>query len=111
MIKLPDGTLKLLVEGIRRSEIIAFREEAEHGYSNVKIRIIEDTMDQSPEMEALKREVASQFEEYVKINRKLPTEMSSIMTNIEDASRLADTIASHLTIKLSEGRCCSSCTK
>jgi ATP-dependent Lon protease len=102
MIKLPDSTLKLLVEGIRRAELCSLREETEQGYVTAQINIIEEQAEQGPDAEALKREVASLFEEYVKINRKLPAEMSSVMLNIEDAGRLADTIASHLTIKLSE---------
>lgn len=102
MIKLPDGTLKLLVEGIKRAKFTNFKFLAEKKHVQVEISVINEQPDENPETEALKRKVSALFDEYAKLNRKLPNEMSSIMTNVEDAGKLSDTIASHLTIKLSE---------
>ena len=102
MLKLPDGTVKVLVEGSRRIKVT--------NYTRTDIFLeaqIEDLLDatpdtQDPEMEALARAVASQFEQYVKLNKKIPPEVIVSINQIEGTSKLADTIAAHLTLKIEE---------
>jgi ATP-dependent Lon protease len=102
MIKLTDGTLKILIEGIKRAEFFDYRYLYEKGYVEVSINIIPVVKEENLEIEALRREVITLFDEYVKLNRKIPIEIISTVANIEDPDRLSDTIASHINIKLSE---------
>jgi len=100
MLKLPDGTVKVLVEGTQRADVSQIEDSL--GYFNCEatpqnIQIL----DQS-ETEALKRAIVAQFDQYVKLNKKIPQEVLSSLTGIDDASRLADTISAHLPIKLDQ---------
>lgn len=100
LLKLPDGTVKVLVEGVKRGEITRFIENKEYFLADVKL--IEDTDSSQREVEIYVRSLKSQFEQYVKLNRKIPAEIMASILAIEDAGRLGDTIAAHLTIKLEE---------
>ena len=100
LLKLPDGTVKVLVEGVKRGKITRFLENQD--YFLADIELIEDTHVDNREVEVFIRSLKSQFEQYVKLNRKIPTEIMASILAIEDGSRLGDTIAAHLTIKLDE---------
>ncbi|MBL0338718.1 MAG: endopeptidase La [Rhodospirillaceae bacterium] len=100
MLKLPDDTVKVLVEGRYRAKVASFV-ESEH-FLQAHANILEEKTERSVEIEALARSILSQFEQYTKLNKKLPPEVLVSINQIEDYNRLADTIASHLTIKLSE---------
>jgi len=100
LLKLPDGTVKVLVEGISRATITDFSENEEffEAYAN---ETKEDEIDNT-ELEALSRSVVSQFEHYIKLNRKIPPEALVSINQIDAHSKLADTVASHLALKISE---------
>ena len=100
MLKLPDGTVKVLVEGTQRADLSQVEDSL--GYFNCEAtpQAIE-SIDQS-ETEALKRAIVAQFDQYVKLNKKIPQEILASLTGIDDASRLADTICAHLPIKLDQ---------
>ena len=100
LLKLPDGTVKVLIEGVKRAKIVRFI--SSQAYFLADVGFIEDTNVQSREAEILTRSLKSQFEQYVKLNRKIPTEILASVLAIEDGARLADTIAAHLSIKLDE---------
>lgn len=100
MLKLPDDTVKVLVEGRYRAKVTSFV-ESEH-FLQAHAHILEEKTERSVEIEALVRSILTQFEQYTKLNKKLPAEVLVSINQIEDYNRLADTIASHLTIKLSE---------
>ena len=100
LLRLPDGTVKVLVEGKRRVKITNFIPDDK--FFMVEIEEIVEKNDDSIEIEALIRSVHATFETYVKLNRKMPPEMLMAVANIEDPGRLSDTVASHLILKLSE---------
>ncbi len=100
MLKLPDGTVKVLVEGVARARVEKF--VAGMDYLAAQAEIVENSEDDEIELEALSRSVVSEFENYVKLNKKISPEVVSAATQIEDYSKLADTIASHLAIKIAE---------
>jgi ATP-dependent Lon protease len=101
LLKLPDGTTKVLVEGGERVRVIAFSEEK--GYFEAQWEPIEDNATQSEkELEVTMRSLVSLFEQYVKLNRKIPPELLTTLAGIDDPSRLADTVAAHLNIRLHE---------
>ncbi|MDE1174137.1 MAG: endopeptidase La [Parvibaculaceae bacterium] len=100
LLKLPDGTVKVLVEGVRRAEINRFTENEE--FFEAFISPIDEDEGPVSELEALARTAVTQFESYVKLNKKVPPEVVGSVSQIEDPSKLADTIASHINIKLSE---------
>ena len=100
LLKLPDGTVKVLVEGGERVRINKFTEE--NDYIEATVTEIADTSPQNEELEALARAVMSQFEQYVKLNKKIPPEVIVSVNQISDSSKMADTIASHLTLKIEE---------
>ncbi|MBB5217221.1 endopeptidase La [Parapusillimonas granuli] len=100
MLKLPDGTVKVLVEGIQRARIQKVT-EAETHFMAVVVPVAPDE-GESAESEALRRAVVAQFEQYVKLNKKIPQEILTSLTGIDDAGRLADTIAAHLPLKLEQ---------
>ena len=98
MLKLPDGTVKVLVEGTQRATTVSISDNGEHFIAEVTpIPPIADT---KPEIEALRRAVTQQFDQYVKLNKKIPPEILTSIAGIDDAGRLADTIAAHLPLKL-----------
>ena len=100
LLKLPDGTVKVLIEGIKRARIKRFLSNKE--YFLADLEFIEDINIESREIEILIRSLKSQFEQYVKLNRKIPTEILASVLAIEDGARLADTIAAHLSLKLDQ---------
>jgi len=100
LLKLPDGTVKVLVEGNVRARINRFVKAED--FFEVEATAIEDEDEKTPEVEALARSVVSQFEQYVKLNKKVPPEVLVSVNQIEEASKLADTVSSHLSVKLSE---------
>ncbi|MBI5236399.1 MAG: endopeptidase La [Deltaproteobacteria bacterium] len=100
LLRLPDGTVKVLVEGKKRARIKEFVSEIE--CFMVDCEEVQDEPDESVETEALLRSVVKSFETYVKYNKRVPPEMILSVSSIEDPSRLADTIASHLTVKLDD---------
>ncbi len=99
MLKLPDGTVKVLVEGVQRARITNFTETEECFAAHAEL-IAESVSD--VEIQALMRTVFAQFDQYVKLNKKIPPEILTSLASIDEAGRLADTIAAHLTLKLEE---------
>ncbi|MEO1251709.1 MAG: endopeptidase La [Pseudomonadota bacterium] len=100
LLKLPDGTVKVLVEGESRAKISQFTRTDD--FFEAEAEIILETEDESAENEALARSVVSQFEAYVKLNKRVPPEVIVSVSQIDDFAKLADTVASHLNIKVSE---------
>jgi len=100
LLRLPDGTVKVLVEGKYRARVMSFAEEER--FFSVQIESIDENTATGPELEALVRSVNSTFEAYVRANKKIPPEMVMTVNSIEDPSRLADTVVSHLTVKLED---------
>ncbi|HLT76520.1 MAG TPA: LON peptidase substrate-binding domain-containing protein, partial [Ferrovibrio sp.] len=100
LLRLPDGTVKVLVEGSQRARIIKFTDNQD--FFQVEAEVIPDEAGEGREIEALSRSVINQFEQYVKLNRKIPPEVLVSLNQIDDASKLADTVASHLTIKITD---------
>ena len=100
LLKLPDGTVKVLVEGGSRANL----EDVRSGeYFSADIQMVKETsIDDSRELYGLKRTVISEFESYVKLNKKVPPEILSSLSSIEQPGRLADTIAAHMSLKLTE---------
>ena len=100
LLKLPDGTVKVLVEGSQRARIIRYIDNQEFFQAEAEL-IVEDDSD-GKDLEALGRSVIGQFEHYIKLNKKIPNEVLVSLNQIEDPSKLSDTIASHLALKISE---------
>ena len=100
LLKLPDGTVKVLVEGATRANILSYTDRED--YHEAMAEILDDDEGDPDEMEALARTVISQFEAYVKLNKKVPPEVLGSINQIDDYAKLADTVASHLAIKISE---------
>ena len=100
LLKLPDGTVKVLVEGGARARIVEYRDNP--AFFEARAEKMEEEEGDAGELEALSRSVANQFEQYVKLNKKVPPEVLVSVNQIEEPSKLADTIASHLSIKLEE---------
>jgi len=102
LLKLPDGTVKVLVEGQQRASVNKIEEGEQHFTANVTpvetVAVIAG--DKTSEIEALRRAVMQQFDHYVKLNKKIPPEILTSISSIDDAGRLADTIAAHLPLKL-----------
>ena len=98
MLKLPDGTVKVLVEGIQRANTRSITDNGEHFVGEVVP--VAPATETSPEIEALRRAVTQQFDQYVKLNKKIPPEILTSIAGIDDPGRLADTIAAHLPLKL-----------
>ncbi len=100
LLKLPDGTVKVLVEGGQRARIDVFTDREE--FFEAQGQLIEEKVGDVQELEALARTVVGQFEQYIKLNKKVPPEVLVSINQIEDSSKLADTIASHLALKISD---------
>src|ERR1700720_3800315 len=100
LLKLPDGTVKVLVEGGQRARILRFAD------NNLFFQAVAETVPENAgeqqETEALARTVVAQFEQYIKLNKKIPPEVLVSINQIEDPGKLADTVASHLTLKIPE---------
>lgn len=102
LLKLPDGTVKVLVEGEQRARVKEYSHEK--GYLEASLEVMEEvnTAVQEPEVSILMRSLMSQFEQYIKLNKKIPPEVLSPLAGIEEPGRLADTIAAHLTLKVED---------
>ena len=101
LLKLPDGTVKVLVEGNDRNQVIGYVET--DGYISAMLTTIHDILLISDQkLDALKRTVMNTFDQYVKFNNKIPPEVLNLLTGIDDPSRLADTMAAHIAIKIHE---------
>jgi ATP-dependent Lon protease len=100
MLKLPDGTVKVLVEGTQRADVANVEDSLEYFMCEATPQAMANS--EVPEIEALRRAVVSQFDQYVKLNKKIPQEILATLQGIDDAGRLADTICSHLPIKLDQ---------
>jgi ATP-dependent Lon protease len=102
MLKLPDGTVKVLVEGVQRAKVLSINDGETHFVANVSpIDPANERAEAAAnELEALRRAVMQQFDQYVKLNKKIPSEILTSISSIDDPGRLADTIAAHLPLKL-----------
>ncbi|MCC9623041.1 endopeptidase La [Thalassospira sp. MA62] len=100
LLKLPDGTVKVLVEGGKRAEISGYVDNPEFFQAYAAVR--EEASEDDSELEALARSVVTQFEQYIKLNKKIPPEVLVSVNQIEEPAKLADTVASHLSLKISE---------
>ncbi len=100
LLRLPDGTVKVLVEGVRRARVLGYTDNTE--FFQARVEVVNERDTDARELEALARSVVSQFEQYVKLNRKIPPEVMVSVSQIEDPSKLADTVTSHLVLKVAE---------
>jgi ATP-dependent Lon protease len=102
LLKLPDGTVKVLVEGESRARALQYTQE--HGYLEANIEILPETSSKlkAQELEIMMRSLTSQFEQYIKLNKKIPPEVLSSLVGIEEPGRLADIIAAHLNLKMDD---------
>jgi len=100
LLKLPDGTIKVLVEGTSRATIYNYRET--EGMFVADAKLLEPKIVNEQEMDVHVRSAVNQFEQYVKLNKKVPPEIISSLVSIDDSSRLADTIAAHMAVKIEE---------
>ncbi len=101
MLKLPDGTVKVLVEGNQRATVIEYADMDSHFVGTVKLVPVDDSA-ADKEAEATRRALVGQFDQYVKLNKKIPPEILTSLVGIDEAGRLADTIAAHLPLKLEQ---------
>ncbi len=101
MLRLPDGTVKVLVEGKKRGHIEEYTETS--NFYRVRVSVVDEPEEsESPESDALRRSVLKAFEGYIKLNRKIPSEVFSTVSAIEYSGRLSDTVASHLNLKIAD---------
>ena len=104
MLKMPDGTVKVLVEGTQRARILSFGIDPDNEEEAIlcEVEPLDDSTEQGRELEVLAGTVVSEFEKYVKLNAKIPPEILTSLTGIDDAGRIGDTIAAHLNLKNEE---------
>lgn len=100
LLKLPDGTVKVLVEGVERARVVRFIEN--ENFFEADVEVDQPKTVDSEESEALSRTVIKQFEHYVKLNKKIPPEVLASVNQIEDSAKLSDVISSHLSLKISD---------
>ena len=100
LLKLPDNTVKVLVEGIDRAKVVKYGDRAD--YYEATAELFTDEPGEKVEAEALARSVVNEFENYVKLNKKVSPEVIGVVQQIEDHKKLADTVASHLAVKISD---------
>ena len=100
MLKLPDGTVKVLVEGTQRAKVLRIFDDKSHLDAEIQAVPIDEQI--GHEAEAMRRALINQFDQYVKLNKKIPPEILTSLAGIDDAGRLADTIAAHLPLKLEQ---------
>jgi ATP-dependent Lon protease len=100
LLKLPDGTVKVLVEGTQRAKVAYFNKNTEYLEAEVAA-FVDDTTDDR-ESDVLMRTLMGQFEQYVKLNKKIPPEVIASLSSIDDISRMADTVAAHMSLKLED---------
>ncbi len=100
LLKLPDGTVKVLVEGVQRAQVMEFSSGAH--YFSARVRLLPETLLDEREGEVLMRSVMAQFDQYVKLNKKIPPEILTSLSGVDEPGRLADTIAAHMSLKIEE---------
>ncbi|MPY76635.1 MAG: endopeptidase La [Alphaproteobacteria bacterium] len=100
LLKLPDGTVKVLVEGNQRARLEKFVDNAD--FFQAEAVLIEDDTENAQELEALSRAVVAEFEQYIKLNKKVPPEVLISVNQIDEPGKLADTVAQHLTLKIAD---------
>ena len=100
LLRLPDGTVKALVEGLERVKIKEYVENS--SFFEVDVDSVAEKADKTAEIEAFSHSLVAQFEEYVRLNKKIPPEILLSVGQVDDASKLADIIASHLTLKIAD---------
>src|SRR5882672_10613530 len=100
LLKLPDGTVKVLVEGGQRARISSYKDN--EAFFEAYAELVDEPKEEDKELEALARSVVSQFEQYIKLNKKIPPEVLVSVNQIDNPSKLADTVASHLSLKIAE---------
>ncbi len=101
LLKLPDGTVKVLVEGSQRTKVLHYQETG--SFFSASVKKIDDVFNLSEqEQDVLQRTVINSFDQYVKLNNKIPPEVLNALSGIDDPSRLADTMAAHMTLKVSD---------
>ncbi|HEY6094151.1 MAG TPA: endopeptidase La, partial [Gallionellaceae bacterium] len=100
MLKLPDGTVKVLVEGTQRAKVVRVQDDKQHFDAEIELVPVDEGL--GAEAEAMRRALINQFDQYVKLNKKIPPEILTSLAGIDDAGRLADTIAAHLPLKLEQ---------
>ena len=100
MLKLPDGTVKVLVEGTQRAKVVHVYDDKSHLDAEIEAVPVDENI--GHEAEAMRRALINQFDQYVKLNKKIPPEILTSLAGIDDAGRLADTIAAHLPLKLEQ---------
>jgi ATP-dependent Lon protease len=98
LLKLPDGTVKVLVEGAQRGRVLKYTDRSD--YYEASAEVLEDVLGEKVEAEALARSVITEFENYVKLNKKVSPEVVGVVQQIEDYAKLGDTVASHLAVKI-----------
>ena len=104
LLKLPDGTVKVLVEGEQRAKITKFSQHADGDYIAASLELVEETNTsfKTQEIQIMMRSLMSQFEQYIKLNKKIPPEVLGSLASIEEPGRLTDNIAAHLTLKVED---------
>ncbi|AFJ03793.1 ATP-dependent protease La Type I [Methylophaga frappieri] len=100
LLKLPDGTVKVLVEGTQRAQVTRIDDSQE--YFEADIVMLSDALPEEREADVLMRTLLTQFEQYVKLNKKIPPEVIASLSGIEESARMADTVAAHMTLKLED---------
>ena len=103
LLKLPDGTIKVLVEGYERARVKQYHDDASTEFFTAEISVLENTeVEDEKKLDVLSRSIINLFEQYVKLNKKVPPEVLTSLAGIDEAGRLADTIAAHMSLKLEE---------
>lgn len=104
LLRLPDGTVKVLVEGSRRAKLIRMFSEDDHFWGEIELieelTLVEAESSSAAEYEVMRRNVLKQFEQLIKVNKKIPPELLTSLSNIDDIGRLSDSIAAHMTVKI-----------
>ena len=100
LLKLPDGTVKVLVEGTQRAQVALF--DNSNDFFEAEVVMIQDEQPEQREADVLMRTLLGQFEQYVKLNKKIPPEVIASLSSIEEVSRMADTVAAHMSLKLED---------
>lgn len=102
LLKMPNGQVKILVEGHARGKVVEFRHTVGRGFIEVDIEVLEEKIEKTPDIEAHMRQASQLFEQYIKLNRRISIEASVSLNNIEDPARFTDVIAGNLLIKMSD---------
>ena len=100
LLKLPDGTVKVLVEGTQRAKVALF--DTSNDFFEAEVVVFHDEQPEQREADVLMRTLLGQFEQYVKLNKKIPPEVIASLSSIEEVARMADTVAAHMTLKLED---------